>query len=191
MLHRPAAQEREADRVHLVKGAHLSRRIPPARRHRLETGDLVGLAVETAAGARLGTVSGIHDFGAGDLVEVARDDGAASELVPFTREYVPVVDVSGGRLVVVLPQMMAAARHAGEATKPTPQQRRNMASAMHLTEQLDAVPLLMLAGTISPPPDEIVGPDASEFYGSVLPTIWSFQLALRSRGLGSSLTSLE
>lgn len=68
--------------------------------------DLVGLAVETADGARLGTVSGIHDFGAGDLVEVARDDGAASELVPFTREYVPVVDVSGGRLVVVLPQMM-------------------------------------------------------------------------------------
>lgn len=92
---------------------------------------------------------------------------------------------------IVLPQMMAAARKAGEATKPTPQQRRNMASAMHLTEQLDAVPLLVLAGTIAPPPDEVVGPDASEFYGSVLPTIWSFQLALRSRGLGSSLTSMH
>jgi 16S rRNA processing protein RimM len=68
--------------------------------------DLVGLAVETADGEKLGTVSGIHDFGAGDLVEVARDDGAASELVPFTRENVPVVDVAGGRLVVVLPEVM-------------------------------------------------------------------------------------
>lgn len=92
---------------------------------------------------------------------------------------------------IVLPQMMVAARKAGDAAKPTPQQRRNMASAMHLSEQLDAVPLLVLAGTIAPPPDEIVGPDASEFYGSVLPTIWSFQLALRSRGLGSSLTSMH
>ncbi|MBF6619074.1 MAG: nitroreductase family protein [Patulibacter sp.] len=92
---------------------------------------------------------------------------------------------------IVLPRMAAAAREAGKAAKPTAQQRRNMASAMHLTEQLDAVPLLVLAGTIAPPPDEVVGPDASEFYGSVLPTVWSFQLALRSRGLGSSLTSMH
>lgn len=93
---------------------------------------------------------------------------------------------------IVMPQMAAAARAAGgPGVKPTPQQRRNMASAMHLAEHLDAVPLLVLAGTIAPPPDGIVGPDASEFYGSVLPTIWSFQLALRSRGLGSSLTSMH
>jgi nitroreductase len=92
---------------------------------------------------------------------------------------------------IVMPRMAAAARRAGEAAKPTAQQRRNMASAMHLAEHLDAVPLLVLAGTIAPPPDEIAGPDASEFYGSVMPTIWSFQLALRSRGLGSSLTSMH
>lgn len=93
---------------------------------------------------------------------------------------------------IVMPRMAAAARRAGgSAAGPTPQQRRNMASAMHLAAHLDAVPLLVLAGTIAPAPDEVVGPDASEFYGSVLPTIWSFQLALRSRGLGSSLTSMH
>lgn len=92
---------------------------------------------------------------------------------------------------IVLPRMAAAAREAGGGARPTPRQRRNMASAMHLTEHLDAVPLLVLAGTVATPPDEIVGADASEFYGSVLPTIWSFQLALRSRGLGSSLTSMH
>lgn len=93
---------------------------------------------------------------------------------------------------IVMPQMAAAARKAGGgAARPTDQQRRNMASAMHLAEHLEEVPLLVLAGTIAPAPDEIVGADASEFYGSVLPTIWSFQLALRSRGLGSSLTSMH
>ncbi len=92
---------------------------------------------------------------------------------------------------IVLPQMAAAARKAGGGAKPTPPQRRNMASAMHLAENLERVPLLVLAGTVAAPPDEIAGPDASEFYGSVLPTIWSFQLALRSRGLGSSLTSMH
>src|SRR4029453_7358538 len=29
------------------------------------------------------------------------------------------------------------------------------------------------------------------FYGSILPAVWSFQLALRSRGLGSAWTTLH
>ncbi len=32
---------------------------------------------------------------------------------------------------------------------------------------------------------------ASSFYGSIVPAIWSFQLALRSRGLGSCYTTLH
>jgi len=31
----------------------------------------------------------------------------------------------------------------------------------------------------------------SAFYGSIFPAVWSFQLALRSRGLGSALTTLH
>ena len=35
------------------------------------------------------------------------------------------------------------------------------------------------------------GEDAAGFYGSMLPAVWSFMLALRSRGLGSALTTLH
>ena len=61
--------------------------------------DLVGLAVETADGTMLGRVKAVHDFGAGDVLEVVFEAGG-SELLPFTREMVPVVDLAGGRLVV-------------------------------------------------------------------------------------------
>ena len=40
--------------------------------------------------------------GAGDVLEVKRDNGA-SEYVPFTDDAVPAVDIAGGRVVIVLP----------------------------------------------------------------------------------------
>ena len=61
--------------------------------------DLIGLAVELDGGEAVGTVRALYDFGAGDIVEVARPDGRL-EMVPFTREAVPVVDVRGGKIVV-------------------------------------------------------------------------------------------
>lgn len=65
--------------------------------------DLVGLAVETRTGDRFGLVAAIVNYGAGDLVEIALDGSDRRELVPFTRVFVPEVDVAGGRLVVNLP----------------------------------------------------------------------------------------
>ncbi|MSO91866.1 MAG: 16S rRNA processing protein RimM [Rhodospirillales bacterium] len=69
--------------------------------------DLIGLAAETQAGERLGIVKAVHNFGAGDLVEiepsvdVLRKGGAGrSILLPFTQQAVPVVDIAGGRIVV-------------------------------------------------------------------------------------------
>ncbi|MFI4949394.1 MAG: ribosome maturation factor RimM [Alphaproteobacteria bacterium] len=61
--------------------------------------DLVGLAALLGDGSRLGTVIAVHDFGAGDMLEIER---AASQpvLVPFTRAAVPVVDLAGHRVVV-------------------------------------------------------------------------------------------
>lgn len=60
--------------------------------------DLVGLAVEDRAGARLGTVAAVVDYGAGDLLDIRRP-GAAAVLLPFTKAFVPVVDLAGGRVV--------------------------------------------------------------------------------------------
>ena len=63
--------------------------------------DLVGLKAETPEGVELGKVTAIHQFGAGDLVEIAPADGGETMLVPFSDAAVPTVDIAGGRIVVV------------------------------------------------------------------------------------------
>lgn len=65
--------------------------------------DLVGLRAEDATGRLIGTVRGIHNFGAGDVLDIAREDGGEA-LLPFTKEFVPLVDVAAGRLVVGVPE---------------------------------------------------------------------------------------
>ncbi|QRG08548.1 ribosome maturation factor RimM [Xanthobacter dioxanivorans] len=65
--------------------------------------DLIGLGVEDEAGARIGAVTALHDFGAGDILEYAPalpGIKAKTLMVPFTRDAVPVVDVAGGRVVI-------------------------------------------------------------------------------------------
>ena len=66
--------------------------------------DLVGLAVIDRAGTKLGTVVAIHNFGAGDLIEVRADTGGNTELVPFATTHVPAVDIAAGKIVVDPPQ---------------------------------------------------------------------------------------
>jgi 16S rRNA processing protein RimM len=65
--------------------------------------DLIGLAAVTAEGTRFGTVKAMHNFGAGDLLEIEPTAGGNTLLLPFTAAIVPVVDVSGGRVVVTPP----------------------------------------------------------------------------------------
>jgi len=62
--------------------------------------DLIGLAVVDRAGKNLGTVVAIHNFGAGDLIEVRPVAGNRTELVPFDAINVPTVDVAAGQIVV-------------------------------------------------------------------------------------------
>jgi 16S rRNA processing protein RimM len=65
--------------------------------------DLIGLAAVNAADEPLGRVVGIHNFGAGDIIEIAPPKGATM-LLPFTNAVVPTVDIEGGRVVIELPQ---------------------------------------------------------------------------------------
>ncbi len=66
--------------------------------------DLIGLAVVNLAGKRLGSVVAIHNFGAGDLIEVRPDAGGNTEMVPFDDTNVPTVDIAARRIVVDPPQ---------------------------------------------------------------------------------------
>jgi 16S rRNA processing protein RimM len=65
--------------------------------------DLIGLAAVTTDGDALGRVLAIHNFGAGDIIEIAPPKGATM-LLPFSNAVVPEVDLKGGRVVIALPQ---------------------------------------------------------------------------------------
>lgn len=65
--------------------------------------DLIGLSAVNEAGEPLGRVIAIHNFGAGDIIEIAPAKGATL-LLPFTNAVVPAVDIAGGRVVIELPQ---------------------------------------------------------------------------------------
>ncbi len=81
-------------------------RLPATQEDEFLYSDLVGLRAEDETGAVLGTVRGVADFGAGDVLDIKPPQGD-SFLVPFTRSAVPVVDLANGRVVVNPPDYLA------------------------------------------------------------------------------------
>jgi 16S rRNA processing protein RimM len=45
----------------------------------------------------------VHDFGAGDVLEIEPGEGRATFFLPFTRDNVPEVDLGAGRLTAAPP----------------------------------------------------------------------------------------
>ncbi|MCH2333218.1 MAG: nitroreductase family protein [Pseudomonadales bacterium] len=68
------------------------------------------------------------------------------------------------------------------------QTQRVFSSAMYLMEHLQEVPVHLIPCIQGNPPNGLAG---AGFYASIYPAVWSFQLALRARGLGSCLTTLH
>ena len=68
-------------------------------------------------------------------------------------------------------------------------QSRVMSGVKFLADNLERVPVLTYFSSTTPAPPAAVGKLASGFYGSIFPMIWSFQLAARSRGLGTVLAT--
>jgi 16S rRNA processing protein RimM len=64
--------------------------------------DLIGLAAVTPANEPVGRVIAIHNFGAGDIIEIAPPSGATM-MLPFTNAVVPSVDLASGRVTIELP----------------------------------------------------------------------------------------
>ena len=77
-------------------------RLPEPDEDEFYHADLIGLDVVDTGGAPLGRVRAVHDFGAGDVIEVIGGDHPL--MIPFTRETVPTVDVAAGRLVADPPE---------------------------------------------------------------------------------------
>jgi nitroreductase len=86
-------------------------------------------------------------------------------------------------------QFLAQARAAIEADDV--QTRRVYDSAEWLIDHLHEVPCLVIPCIEGRLPEGSPNGMAAAVYGSIFPAMWSFQLALRSRGLGSALTTIH
>jgi 16S rRNA processing protein RimM len=79
-------------------------RLPALPEDEFYHADLIGLAAFDTGGAALGTVTAIHNHGAGDIVEISPTGHKSALLLPFTKAIVPNVDLAVGRLIVDLPE---------------------------------------------------------------------------------------
>ena len=62
--------------------------------------DLIGLGVQDTGGQQLGIVIGLHDFGAGEIVEISVAGSSTSELYPFYKPFLEDLDIHGGKIVL-------------------------------------------------------------------------------------------
>jgi nitroreductase len=67
---------------------------------------------------------------------------------------------------------------------------RNKASAWHLAENMHRIPIMVL-GCIEGRLDKLPSAAQAGMWGSIVPTLWSFNLALRERALGTCWTTIH
>jgi len=110
----------DRDAAFALKGTllYVSRAVlPEPEEEEFYHADLIGLAVELPDGRAFGRVRALHDFGAGDLIELSDlpalpdygekgQKAGGSVILPFTKAVVPIIDLERQRLVVDPPQAM-------------------------------------------------------------------------------------
>lgn len=98
---RDAAEALRGLRLYVPRAA-----LPEPEEEEYYHADLIGLPVELEDGSAFGRVQALYDFGAGDVIEVRPDTGGMPLLLPFTRDFVPVVDLAARRVVVAPPESL-------------------------------------------------------------------------------------
>jgi 16S rRNA processing protein RimM len=96
------ATREEAERLNGIELYIARDKLPSTDTDEYYHADLIGLAAVNAADEPIGRVIAIHNFGAGDIIEIAPPNGATM-LLPFTNAVAPTVDLAGGRVVIELP----------------------------------------------------------------------------------------
>jgi len=100
---RNAAESLKGVELYVARSA-----LPPVAAHEFYHADLLGLHAEDTEGRGIGKVIAIHNFGAGDVIEIERDDGQGTVLMPFTAEIVPTIDIAEHRIVIAAPEEVEA-----------------------------------------------------------------------------------
>jgi len=97
------ATREEAERLNGLELYIAREKLPATDDDEYYHADLIGLAAVTSANEPIGRVVAIHNFGAGDIIEIAPLQGSTL-LLPFTNAVVPSVDLAAGRVVIELPE---------------------------------------------------------------------------------------
>jgi 16S rRNA processing protein RimM len=111
------ATRNDAERLNGIELYVARDRLPATDEGEYYHADLIGLAAITTADEPLGRVIALHNFGAGDIIEIAQPEGPTL-LLPFTNEVVPTVDLAGGRVVIDLPEEIEGEEAESESTDP-------------------------------------------------------------------------
>ena len=93
----------DAERLNGIELYIARDKLPATNANEYYHADLIGLAAVTSANEPLGRVVAIHNFGAGDIIEIAPAHGATM-LLPFTNAVVPTVDLAAGHVVIEMPK---------------------------------------------------------------------------------------
>ena len=96
------ATREEAERLNGLELYIAREKLPATDEDEYYHADLIGLAAVSATHEPIGRVTAIHNFGAGDIIEIAPPH-RSTLLLPFTNAVVPTVDLANGRVVIVLP----------------------------------------------------------------------------------------
>jgi len=80
-------------------------------------------------------------------------------------------------------------REAAKTAEAGSQTGRVMDSANYLAQNMQHSPVMVIPMIIGRPEDNANA--GAGLFGSIIPAMWSFQLALRSRGLGSCYTTIH
>jgi 16S rRNA processing protein RimM len=84
-------------------------RLPVPEAEEFYHADLIGLRAEDTSGRTIGSVVAVHNFGAGDILEIAPAAGGDTVMLPFSTAVVPHVEIAAGRIVVEMPEGLLAA----------------------------------------------------------------------------------
>lgn len=76
--------------------------------------DLIGLPAFLDTGDLYGRVKALHDFGAGDMIEFSLA-GSGDIILPFTKEIVPEINLTDGKIIVAPPEMYGDPEKAAPA----------------------------------------------------------------------------
>ena len=104
---RTTAEALKGTELYVPRGA-----LPAAGDDEFYHADLIGLRAEDVEDRVLGTVKAVHNYGAGDVIEIALPDGD-TVLLAFTKETVPSIEIDKGRIVVAVPRDDEAEREHG------------------------------------------------------------------------------